>query len=149
MLAPFWVKRRGYHRTKETAGPMGRPSCCAVVGVAPNVHHYELRNQARVQAWVPFRQSLDNWQQFYFIAARSASGDAPALAQADVDQQPLGVGVEGLHLGQAPGLGLACWVETLGTAHPLPGEVTAGRRRIVEHGAGGVQGQQNQREHRQ
>ena len=76
----------GRRLTFETARPSPdsarRPVYRTVVGVAPNVHHYELRNQARVQVWVPFRQSLDNWQQFYFIAARSASGDAPALASA-------------------------------------------------------------------
>lgn len=50
-----------------------------VVGVVPNVRHYELASPSRVQAYVPMRQALRTTGTGMYIVAR-ARGDAAPLA---------------------------------------------------------------------
>jgi putative ABC transport system permease protein len=50
-----------------------------VVGVVPNVRHYELRNPSRVQVYVPLHQSLRNWGSTLYLSVRTLD-DAAAFA---------------------------------------------------------------------
>jgi putative ABC transport system permease protein len=51
-----------------------------VVGVVPNVRHYDLRHASRIQVWVPLNQSLGIWGTNLFVAVRTA-GDPAAFAR--------------------------------------------------------------------
>ncbi|HUP23282.1 MAG TPA: ABC transporter permease [Thermoanaerobaculia bacterium] len=48
-------------RISLAEGTPEEPVWRAVVGVAPNLRHYELAEPSRVQAYVPVRQSLERW----------------------------------------------------------------------------------------
>jgi putative ABC transport system permease protein len=50
-----------------------------VVGVVPNLRHYDLRTPSRIQVYVPFAQTLEAWGMGMHVLARG--GDAAAIAR--------------------------------------------------------------------
>lgn len=58
------------------------PTYRTVVGVVPNVRHYDMREPSRIQVYVPLGQSLRTWGSGLFVAVRTnrdAAAFAPAL----------------------------------------------------------------------
>jgi len=86
MAAKFWPgedaigKRIAFEEaeTSTESNPVGVYR--TVVGVVPNVRHYDLRHASRIQVWVPLNQSLRIWGTSLFVALRTA-GDPAAFAK--------------------------------------------------------------------
>jgi predicted permease len=50
-----------------------------VIGVVPNIRHYDVRSASRIQVYVPLRQTLETWGTSLSLAVRTES-DAAAFA---------------------------------------------------------------------
>jgi putative ABC transport system permease protein len=82
MAAKFWpgedpIGKRIVFEEAETStktNPVGVYR--TVVGVVPNVRHYDLRHAARIEVWVPLNQSLGIWGSNLFVAVRTAADPA-------------------------------------------------------------------------
>jgi putative ABC transport system permease protein len=87
LAAQYWPgedplgKRVAFEELSEEeaggAGPV--PVYRTVVGVVPNLRHYELRNASRIQVYVPLHQTLRRWGSTLFVAVRT-TGDAASFA---------------------------------------------------------------------
>jgi putative ABC transport system permease protein len=79
----FWPDRDPIGRritfefTVDAAGDT-LPTWRTVVGVVPNVRHYEMRAPSRVQAYVPLAQTLNTWGSSLYAVVRTTS-DAAAF----------------------------------------------------------------------
>ncbi len=88
MAAKLWPgedpigKRIAFERAPESTEERPLPLYRTVVGVVPNIRHYDLREPSRIQVYVPLHQSLSTWGSSLFIAARSESAEPAAMLPA-------------------------------------------------------------------
>jgi predicted permease len=96
MAELFWPgqdptgKRITFESTVDATGDT-LPVWRTVVGVVPNVRHYEMREPSRVQAYVPLAQTLNTWGTSLYATVRTTTDAAaftPALRRiiADIDR---------------------------------------------------------------
>jgi putative ABC transport system permease protein len=85
MAAKFWPgedpigKRITVDQAEGSTPEHPVPVYRTVIGVAPNIRHYDLRSQSRIQVWIPVSQSLREWGTSLSIAVRT-TGDPSSFA---------------------------------------------------------------------
>lgn len=72
-------KRIAFDEAAGTTDENPIPVFRTVVGVVPNIRHYEVRTPSRIQVYVPLRQTLERWGTGLSLAVRT-TGEAAAFA---------------------------------------------------------------------
>jgi len=73
-------RRITFERTDDSTEERVVPVYRTIVGVVPNVRHYDLRNPSRIQAYVPLQQAGRAWGNSLYVAVRLGGTDAAAFA---------------------------------------------------------------------
>ncbi len=85
LAAKYWPgedpigRRITFERRVPAADADPVPVYRTIVGVVPNVRHYDMREPSRIQVWVPMQQSRGSWGNSMFLAVKTA-GPPAALA---------------------------------------------------------------------
>jgi putative ABC transport system permease protein len=73
-------RRITFERTEDSTDDRVVPVYRTIIGVVPNVRHYDLRSPSRVQAYVPLHQPGRAWGNSLYLAVRLGATDAAAFA---------------------------------------------------------------------